>query len=450
MSSKEDAQPPQVSGGGGGEAERIGALVRKWSASKAAAALQMLSKTEKKGGLCLLALVNPKAGGLTGEKLLGRLNDKSFNKWGYNAFNLPPAKGDDDAVAKVLARGYNGKSDSCRLVCGGGDGTSAWCVTIVVNVLLTLGGTGNGGNADLAATLALPLRGMFELMPTFIMCPLGTGNDLSRTIGWGHSYPGGSDTELSEWLQMAAMSPAATRFDVWQLRWHGDCRSPEEFYQPKLDPHGAMMLFLYLGTGWDAYTMGAFERRGTQFENLAEHLKNGLISITQKSAQDFGVRCLRGCQDKDPKLAAGASLMVLNTPSVSAGAFAWGTEDGQDGYGWSRVFDKKLEIVKSEIPAKAGVLKFVPVPGLHLRRQGQSGEVVLSWTGIDTGPKGGRPFQVDGEPFQCLGPGVVKITHGGQIRMGVGPYQDEKFGRSVEMTYKSATTRGRGKRRASR
>lgn len=401
---------------------------KQWSAARADKALKALA-TAPQGSLAVIAFANPNSGGNKGKDLLASLADKSVNTKGIISIPLPPKKESQAEIVKILAAGW-GKQGSgtskARIICAGGDGTAAWCLALVIKELLKLGGV-DPDNADLAAADALLLPGFVPYIPTLLMCPLGTGNDFSRGTGWGKTYPGNAGKEnLKKWLD-AATSPSAktTHYDVWRASFNSKlgCKSTEEFYQPKLEPGAAVLMFLYFGVGYGAQTMAAFERTESQLQNKMVHGTNLLGAFARSSAEDFGVRCEVGCEVADPKIRRAGEVAVVNSCSYSGGLFEpW----GEDSKGRKQqVFDKKLEVVAAANPSR-GAMEVVT--GAGYKKLGQNGEVKIAWQHMDLGPakptgteKRGRYMQVDGEAFQCGGEGNVLFTFAAQIRVLIGP-----------------------------
>jgi hypothetical protein len=51
--------------------------------------------------------------------------------------------------------------------------------------------------------------------PHLIPCPLGTGNDLSRVLGWGAKFPGFA--ALASVISTARTAPLGPELDVWDV-----------------------------------------------------------------------------------------------------------------------------------------------------------------------------------------------------------------------------------------
>ena len=90
------------------------------------------------------------------------------------------------------------------LVCFGGDGTFNW----VASTVLALRAEGSGAGASFA--------------PHIVPCPLGTGNDLARSLGWGAKFPGFE--ALPHFVSDARAAPRGTEIDIWRLGFEKTAR----------------------------------------------------------------------------------------------------------------------------------------------------------------------------------------------------------------------------------
>lgn len=407
-----------------------------WKMSTLDRALRTLAKASK-ATRSVVALANPSSGGNQGKAFLSAM-EKDF-RW-VTAVQLPPDDTSKQSIVQIIADGWGKKGTSmnaARLICAGGDGTIGWCLSIVVNLLLKLGGGSNGDNADVATALMLRRPGFAKFLPTFVMCPLGTGNDLSRSIGWGSAFP-----TLKEWMKTFKATSTFSYFDIWRARWHpgGQCKAEEDLINARLDPEGLMLMFLYASTGWDAVAAAKFARTSVegsvgQWINKGKHIKNAGFTIKDVRRSDSGLRCPIGCTDPNPNVNEGGNFGMSNTPSMYSGSFPWGllNKAKQNNTAWkqSKVYDKKLELFKTKEALFGQLSRLQAAPlGLsaHLTRVGQAAKVLLTWPANP-----GRLFQVDGEGgIKCDGAGGLLLVPGGQIRMLVGPFRKKHFQECTE------------------
>ncbi|KAL1217506.1 Diacylglycerol kinase 4 [Cardamine amara subsp. amara] len=148
----------------------------------------------------LIVFVNPKSGGRQGplikERLQNLISEEQvfdltevkphvFIRYGLGCLETLASQGDE--YAKDIR-------EKMRIVVAGGDGTVGW-------VLGCLG--------------ELNLQNRLPVPPVSIM-PLGTGNDLSRSFGWGGSFPFAWKSAIKRTLHRASVS-SISRLDSWNI-----------------------------------------------------------------------------------------------------------------------------------------------------------------------------------------------------------------------------------------
>ncbi|CAL9243998.1 unnamed protein product [Arabidopsis halleri] len=148
----------------------------------------------------LMVFVNPKSGGRQGPLIKERLQNliseeqvfditevkpNEFIRYGLGCLEALASRGDE--CAKEIR-------EKMRIVVAGGDGTVGW-------VLGCLG--------------ELNLQNRLPVPPVSIM-PLGTGNDLSRSFGWGGSFPFAWKSAIKRTLHRASVAPIS-RLDSWNI-----------------------------------------------------------------------------------------------------------------------------------------------------------------------------------------------------------------------------------------
>lgn len=148
----------------------------------------------------IVVFINSKSGGRHGPQLKARLQElmgeqqvldlsvvkpHEFVQYGLSCLEKFAALG--DSCAKVTR-------ERIRIVAAGGDGTVGW-------ILGCLG--------------ELKKQGREPVPPTGII-PLGTGNDLSRSFGWGGSFPFNWKSATKSILDRVATGPI-NHLDSWNL-----------------------------------------------------------------------------------------------------------------------------------------------------------------------------------------------------------------------------------------
>ncbi|KAJ0744661.1 putative diacylglycerol kinase (ATP) [Helianthus annuus] len=148
----------------------------------------------------LVVFVNSKSGGRQGSELQSRLQEFMGDEQVFDLHNVKPHEFVQYGLACMESIAALG--DCCaqetrerlRIIVAGGDGTVGW-------VLGCLG--------------ELHERGRDPVPPTAII-PLGTGNDLSRSFGWGGSFSIKWKKAIKRVLDRAINAPLA-RLDSWNL-----------------------------------------------------------------------------------------------------------------------------------------------------------------------------------------------------------------------------------------
>ncbi|XP_006648028.2 diacylglycerol kinase 7-like [Oryza brachyantha] len=147
----------------------------------------------------VVVFVNSRSGGRHGPELKVRLHElineeqvfdlsvvkpSDFINYGLGCLEKLAEQGDD--CAKTLRK-------KLRIVVAGGDGTVGWVLGCLTDLY----------------------RLSREPVPPTGIIPLGTGNDLARSFGWGGSFPFGWRSAVKRYLSKAATAPTC-RLDSWQ------------------------------------------------------------------------------------------------------------------------------------------------------------------------------------------------------------------------------------------
>jgi len=361
--------------------------------------------------------------------LLDEAPDKVLHKL-YS--NMERLKRDGDTLASEVHK-------RLRLIVAGGDGTAGWLLGVV---------------SDLK--LAHP--------PPVATVPLGTGNNLPYSFGWGKRNPGTDHESVISFLQLVKEA-REINIDSWHTVMRMKCpkRSPcdpiapadlpqslHAFHRvPKKDPEDMEYSYTYRGGFWNYFSMGmdaqvsyAFhsqrklhpEKFKNQLSNQKTYLKLactqgwfcpslshpmsrniahlGKVKIMKKSGKWETLEIPQSIR----------SIVCLNLPSFSGGLNPWGTpskrkQRKRDLVMPPLVDDGLLEIVGFK-DAWHGLVLLSPKG--HGTRLAQAHRVRFKF---HKGAADHAYMRIDGEPWkQPLpqeddGKVVIEISHAGQVKM---------------------------------
>ncbi|EPS70899.1 hypothetical protein M569_03858, partial [Genlisea aurea] len=265
-----------------------------------------------------------------------------------------------------------------------------------------------GGDGTVSWVLDAIERFSFHLPPPVAILPLGTGNDLSRVLGWGGSFSViEKEGSLSSFLQ-AVDSSAVKMLDRWKV----DIRESDKSSKEK-----SKFMMNYLGVGCDAKVAYEFhtsreenpEKFYSQFVNKLRYAKEGARDMVDRACADLPWQVWLEVDDENieiPKDAEG--LIVLNIGSYMGGVDLWQNDDEKldDHFNHQSMHDKMLEVVCVTGSWHLGKLQVGLSQATRLA-QGKSIRIHV------TSP---FPVQIDGEPF-IKQPGCLEITHHSQAFM---------------------------------
>nr|GMD80232.1 diacylglycerol kinase 7-like [Ipomoea batatas] len=272
--------------------------------------------------------------GLTGVFDLQAVKPHEFVQYGLSC--LEKFAGLGDICAKEIR-------EKLRIVVAGGDGTVGW-------VLGCLG--------------ELHAMGREPVPPTGIV-PLGTGNDLSRSFGWGGSFPFNWKSAIKRILDRVTSAPLC-RLDSWklvismpageELEAPHSLKSVEDLtLDQELEIEGPLpekqsyyegVFYNYFSIGMDAQVAYGFHHLRNEKPYLAQGpLSNKLIYSGYSCKQgwfftpcssDPGLRGLKNILriyvkkvnsskwDQIPVPSSVRSIVALNLPSYGSGRNPWG------------------------------------------------------------------------------------------------------------------------------
>ncbi|XP_029041823.1 diacylglycerol kinase epsilon isoform X1 [Osmia bicornis bicornis] len=209
---------------------------------------------------------------------------------------------------------------SCTILVAGGDGTIAWFLTTIHKLGL-------------------------EPVPSVAVIPLGTGNDLSRVLGWGKEHdPNKDPAEILQELQAAKQ----VELDRWTVTVKpygglGLRNSLQTFY-----------MYNYISVGVDAQVTLNFHRtRESRFYFYSSRLFNKLLylcfgtqQVVERECKDLDKTIEIYLDGKKIELPSIESIVILNIPSWAAGVNLWNIGlEGHEEYGVQSINDGKLEVV---------------------------------------------------------------------------------------------------------
>ncbi|KAJ6958064.1 diacylglycerol kinase 3-like [Populus alba x Populus x berolinensis] len=148
----------------------------------------------------MVVFVNSKSGGRHGPELKDRLQQLMGEEQVFDLSNVRPNEFVEyglGCLEKLAGLGdfcAKDTRDKLRILVAGGDGTVGW----VLGSLTELHKQGR------------------EPVPPVAVIPLGTGNDLSRSFGWGGSFPFAWKSAVKRSLLRAITGPVC-RLDSWHL-----------------------------------------------------------------------------------------------------------------------------------------------------------------------------------------------------------------------------------------
>uniref|UniRef100_A0A4W5NY78 Diacylglycerol kinase n=1 Tax=Hucho hucho TaxID=62062 RepID=A0A4W5NY78_9TELE len=314
----------------------------------------------------LLVFVNPKSGGNQGAKII-----QSF-MWYLNprqVFDLSLG-GPKDGLEMYR------KVHNLRILACGGDGTVGWILSALDQLQL-------------------------NPQPAVAILPLGTGNDLARTLNWGGGY---TDEPVSKILSHVE-DGNVVQLDRWNLVVEpNQDAGAEERDEQQTDKLPLDVFNNYFSLGFDAHvTLEFHESREANPEKFNSRFRNkmfyaGVGTVVRLSVylsvQDLKLQC----------------LVFLNIPRYCAGTMPWGNPSEHHDFEPQRHDDGCIEVIGFTMTSLATLQV-----GGHGERLNQCREVTLTtYKSI--------PMQVDGEPCK-LAPSTILI-HKKRCQKGQQPFPE--------------------------
>ncbi|KAK1322966.1 Diacylglycerol kinase 4 [Acorus calamus] len=357
----------------------------------------------------MVTFVNSKSGGRHGPVLKGRLQELMGEE---QVFDLSVVKPSDfvqyglaclERMASLGDTCAKNTREKLRIMVAGGDGTVGW-------VLGSLG--------ELYSQNRLPI-------PPVGIIPLGTGNDLSRSFGWGGSFPfvwksavkrslnravTGSICRLDSWHVVVSMPAGETVELPHSLKHIGDdCTSEQdadfEGDLPEKVSRFEGVFYNYYSIGMDAQVAYGFHHLRDEKPYLAQGPITNKSWDTMDKGLDYGKAwmCVR-------------AIVALNLHNYASGRNPWGHLKPEymekRGFVEAHVDDGLLEIFGLKQGWHASFVMVELISAKHIAQlAGLSGdhtsppllEGMLTWVGTFVGTSGDHDSLPSPERLPTLG-----------------------------------------------
>uniref|UniRef100_A0A8D0L436 Diacylglycerol kinase n=1 Tax=Sphenodon punctatus TaxID=8508 RepID=A0A8D0L436_SPHPU len=313
----------------------------------------------------LLVFVNPKSGGNQGTKVL------QMFMWYLNPRQVFDLSQEGPRDALELYR----KVPNLRILACGGDGTVGWILSILDELQLSP-------------------------QPPVAILPLGTGNDLARTLNWGGGY---TDEPVSKIL-CHVEDGTIVQLDRWNLQVERNPDLPQDELEDGACKLPLSVFNNYFSLGFDAHvTLEFHESREANPEKFNSRFRNKMFYAGV--SWDMLYRMCDGT-DLTPKIQElkFQCIVFLNIPRYCAGTMPWGNPGDHRDFEPQRHDDGYIEVIGFTMASLAALHV-----GGHGERLHQCREVtLLTYKSI--------PMQVDGEPCRLV-PSLIRICLRNQANM---------------------------------
>ncbi|KAL7288695.1 hypothetical protein TKK_0017420 [Trichogramma kaykai] len=318
----------------------------------------------------IIVVANQKSGNNEGTEILS-----SFRRI-LNPAQVIDLSEYDPIVALEWCRLLSGVQ--CKILVAGGDGTIAWILNAIDKLKL-------------------------KPIPSVAILPLGTGNDLSRVMGWGKEYDVSRD--VSSTLRMIQLAE-----EVYLDRWSVVINAKKAFCAQQK----SMFMYNYLSVGVDAQvTLNFHLARQSRFYLFSHRIINKLLylcfgthQVVERDCKDLDQNIEVYLDEKKIDLPSIESIVVLNIPSWGAGVDLWNINSEDVQIEHQSINDKKLEVCALYSSLHCAQLQVGLSQPIRL---GQANRVKIIL-------KKPCAMQVDGEPWS-QSPGTFNIEHVNQALM---------------------------------
>jgi len=325
----------------------------------------------------IIALVNTLSGAKKGWELV-----KTFGRYAISIYN-PVDLSLSGTMRQKLGRELLRYQGHCLVLICGGDGSNGWSVSLIEQSLASI----EEQRRDAPFPVVIPF-------------PMGTGNDLSRVLGWGHIGVAGDAKildALGDILFAAQSGDRWSKLDRWTVSFDSN--------QPSLSLPSQFVC--YLSIRYDALIAHRFEearrrnpsRFTSQSMNQAVYAKEGVkhlfrpcTPITEYVEVRIGDRTVAlppNCR----------SLKAMNINSAANGVFFWGAEPSTRSEAEQQCVPH-LDDGILEVMATTGVGQLVKcrTTRAHAHRMAQTNRLTIRIKGIPPRSEG-IALQIDGEAF---------------------------------------------------
>lgn len=277
-----------------------------------------------------------------------------------------------------------------------------WCqlASPVRCIVLVCGGDGTiGWLFNTAEKLNLKTE------PVVAIFPLGTGNDLARTLGYGSGAD--ASENITEYISKIDEGGEVVKLDRWQVDV-----LPKRHLRIRL-PKSTIFMNNYLSIGVDALVTHNFHKaRESPFYLFSSRIINKLIyfsygtkDVLERQCQNLNKKLNLFMDGKKIELPNIESVVVLNIPFWGAGVEPWTLGSGHKDFAIKQDYaDQKLEVFCIYSSFHIAQMQ-VGLSEPH--RIGQAKEISIQV--LDS-----VPLQIDGEPWEQH-PADIHLSHHSQV-----------------------------------